>query len=131
MEKPQTARSYRSNIIDDNAVISINLKWLGQIAVLLGGLVYGYWRMENRISTLEQELAEADTEIQKLVEKLVPDTDTFPVSKYSSTPLNCIEKLLAIDPKPLPPPPPDFPGLETPGRLAKLGIGIPIPINIS
>lgn len=75
MDKPQTARSYRSNIIDDNAVISINLKWLGQIAVLLGGLVYGYWRMENRISTLEQELAEADMEIQKLVEKHIHEED--------------------------------------------------------
>ena len=55
MEKPQTARSYRSNIIDDNAVISINLKWLGQIAILLGGIVYGYWRMETRIINLEKE----------------------------------------------------------------------------
>ena len=68
-DKPKMARSYRSNIIDDNAVISINLKWLFQITVLIGGIVYGYWTMENRISTLEKELEEADAQIKELVNK--------------------------------------------------------------
>ena len=69
MDKPKTARSYRSNIIDDNAVISINLKWLGQIILLCGGIVYGYYRMETRIKTLETEVAEADATIKELVNK--------------------------------------------------------------
>ena len=46
-EKVKTARSYNSTIIDDNAVISLNLKWLGQLCVLVGMLVYGYWRVES------------------------------------------------------------------------------------
>tara|TARA_B100000424_G_C22933436_1_gene496590 strand:+ start:1165 stop:1482 length:318 start_codon:yes stop_codon:yes gene_type:complete len=75
MDKPKTARSYRSNIIDDNAVISINLKWLGQILILLGGIVYGYWRMETRIINLEKEVAEADLEIEKLVQKHIHEED--------------------------------------------------------
>ena len=49
----KTARSYRTAVIDDNAVISLNLKWLGQIIILIGGLVYGYYRIETRIGQLE------------------------------------------------------------------------------
>ena len=40
--KPNTARSYRTTILDDNAIVSINLKWLAQGLVLVAGLVYGY-----------------------------------------------------------------------------------------
>ena len=68
-EKPKTARSYRANVLDDNAVISINLKWLGQIFVLLGSLVYAYYRIETRIGTLENELLVANTEIRNLLTK--------------------------------------------------------------
>ena len=35
MDKPQTARSYRATVLDDNAVVSINLKWLAQIGAVL------------------------------------------------------------------------------------------------
>ena len=68
-EKPKTARSYRANVLDDNAVISINLKWLGQIFVLFGRLVYAYYRIETRIGTLENELLVANTEIRNLLAK--------------------------------------------------------------
>lgn len=68
-EKPKTARSYRANVLDDNAVISINLKWLGQIFVLFGSLVYAYYRIETRIGTLENELLVANTEIRNLLTK--------------------------------------------------------------
>ena len=68
-EKPKTARSYRANVLDDNAVISINLKWLGQIFVLFGSLVYAYYRIETRIGTLENELLVANTEIRNLLAK--------------------------------------------------------------
>ena len=68
-EKPKTARSYRANVFDDNAVISINLKWLGQIFVLFGSLVYAYYRIETRIGTLENELLVANTEIRSLLAK--------------------------------------------------------------
>ena len=73
MDKPQTARSYRATVLDDNAVVSINLKWLAQIGALLAMLVYGYWNMVTRISNLEQELAEADTKIEELVEKHIQE----------------------------------------------------------
>ena len=75
MDKPQTARSYRATVLDDNAVVSINLKWLAQIGALLAMLVYGYWNMVTRISNLEQELAEADTKIEELVEKHIEEEE--------------------------------------------------------
>ena len=49
MAKPETARSYKGTVVDDNAIVSINLKWLGQLLVLVGMLVYGYWRIESRL----------------------------------------------------------------------------------
>jgi len=68
-EKPQTARSYKGAVVDDNAVISINLKWLAQGAVLIGGLVYGYYRVESRIQALENQVATADEQIGNLLSK--------------------------------------------------------------
>ena len=47
--KPKTARSYRATVVGDNTVVSINLKWAGQVLVLVAGLVYSYLQVENRI----------------------------------------------------------------------------------
>ena len=68
-EKPDTARSYRATVLDDNAIVSINLKWLGQIAVLIGMLVYGYWQVEMRIRKLEDKVTLADEQIGNLLDK--------------------------------------------------------------
>ena len=67
--KPNTARSYRTTILDDNAIVSINLKWLGQICVLIACLVYGYWQVESRIKALENKVATADEQIENLLSK--------------------------------------------------------------
>ena len=61
--KPDTARSYRTAILDDNAIVSINLKWLGQIAV------YGYWQIETRIAKLEDNVLVANEQIGDLLSK--------------------------------------------------------------
>ena len=68
-DKPKTARSYRGAILDDNAIVSINIKWLGQMLVLVAGLVYGYYRIETRIGDLEQGIGIANDEIAELVSK--------------------------------------------------------------
>ena len=67
--KPDTARSYRTAILDDNAIVSINLKWLGQICVLIGILVYGYWQIETRIKSLEDSIVVANEQIGDLLSK--------------------------------------------------------------
>ena len=71
--KPNTARCYRTSLIDDNAVISLNLKWFGQIIVLIGALVYGYWRIESRITELEQRMGSADDQISDLISRHIAD----------------------------------------------------------
>jgi uncharacterized coiled-coil protein SlyX len=68
-EKPNTARSYRTTILDDNAIVSINLKWLAQGCVLVAILVYGYWQIESRIQSLENQVATADEQIEDLLSK--------------------------------------------------------------
>jgi len=68
-EEIQTARSYKGTVVDDNAVVSINLKWLGQLLVLVSMLVYGYYRVESRLGTLENNLANADKRIGGLLDK--------------------------------------------------------------
>ena len=67
--KPDTARSYRATVLDDNAIVSINLKWLAQGFVLVGALVYGYWQIESRIKALENKVATADEQIGDLLSK--------------------------------------------------------------
>ena len=68
-EKVQTARSYKGTVIDDNAVVSINLKWLGQLCVLVSMFVYGYWRIESRLGNLEEAMVTADIKIGDLLGK--------------------------------------------------------------
>ena len=67
--KPNTARGYRPTILDDNAMVSINLKWLAQGCVLGAILVYGYWQIESRIKALENKVASADEQIENLLSK--------------------------------------------------------------
>tara|TARA_R100000664_G_scaffold26866_1_gene37221 strand:- start:51 stop:389 length:339 start_codon:yes stop_codon:yes gene_type:complete len=71
--KPKTARSIRGDVIDDNLALNINIKWLGQLLVLVGGLFYGAWRIENRITVLEQRMAEANEQISELVSKHISE----------------------------------------------------------
>jgi len=65
----KTARSYRGTVVDDNAIVSINLKWLGQLLVLVGILVYGYWRIESRLGSLEEAMVANDIKIGSLLNK--------------------------------------------------------------
>ena len=71
--KPETARSYRGTVVDDNAIVSINLKWLGQLFVLVGMLVYGYWRGESRLNELEDKMLDANEQIGGLLDKHIVD----------------------------------------------------------
>jgi len=57
------------SVVDDNAIVSINLKWLGQLLVLVAMLVYGYWRIESRLGSLEEAMVTADVKIGDLLGK--------------------------------------------------------------
>ena len=73
--KPKTARSYRGTILNDNAIVSINLKWAFQVLALVAGLVYSYLQIENRIGELERRVELADTNIEDLVSKHIEEED--------------------------------------------------------
>ena len=68
-DKPKMARSYRGAVVDDNAIISINIKWLLQSAVVIAGLVYSYYSVIQRITELERGMLDANRTITELVEK--------------------------------------------------------------
>jgi len=42
---------------------------LGQIILLIAGIVYGYWRIESRLVALEDKVVVADEQIRDLVDK--------------------------------------------------------------
>lgn len=73
--KPNTARSYRGSLVDDNMVLSINIKWIGQICFLVGSLLFGYWNIVNRLDKLESRMGESDAKIKELVNKHIEDEE--------------------------------------------------------
>ena len=64
-EKPKTARSYRGTILDDNAIISINLRWLFQAALIVAGLVYSYLEIKESAATNERRITELEEKISR------------------------------------------------------------------
>ena len=68
-EKPKTARSYRTNVIDDNLVLSFNFKFLVNILLIGGTILYGWFSLQERIKTLEDNLINANTDIRNLLAK--------------------------------------------------------------
>ena len=58
------ARSYKGQIIGDNMSLHINIKWLIQLFVFAGMLVYGWYQLESRIQELERNMVLALEEIE-------------------------------------------------------------------
>ena len=75
IDKPKTARSYRGTVVDDNADIRINIKWLIQMCVVIAGLVYSYYQVILRIDNLERRVSEADATITELVNKHIAEEE--------------------------------------------------------
>ena len=63
-DKKDGARSYRGSVIGDSMNLTINIKWLLQLFVLAGMLVYGWWQLEKRIQDLERNMDIALIEIE-------------------------------------------------------------------
>ena len=58
------ARSYKGQILGDSMAITINFKWLLQIIVATGMLVYAFWTFESRIQALERNMELALEEME-------------------------------------------------------------------
>lgn len=65
-EKPKTARSYRGALVSDNAIVSINLKWLGQMLILVAGLVYSYTEITQSIADNERRVIDLEERVDEL-----------------------------------------------------------------
>ena len=64
--KPKTARSYRGALVSDNAIISINIKWLGQMLILVAGLVYSYTEITQSIADNERRVLDLEKRVDEL-----------------------------------------------------------------
>ena len=64
MSKTDGARSYKGQIIGDSMSVTINFKWLLQLIVAVGMIVYGWWQLESRIQGLERNMVLALDEIE-------------------------------------------------------------------
>ena len=69
MSENNGARSYKSEVVGDSMAITINFKWLMQLCVLTGLIVYGYWQIESRIRSLEDKVLAANDNIGSLLDK--------------------------------------------------------------
>ena len=57
------ARSYKTQVIGDSMAVTINFKWLLQLIIAVGMVVYGWWQLEGRIQELERNMTIALEEI--------------------------------------------------------------------
>ena len=65
----QTARSYKAGIVDDNFSIHLNIKWLIQLLILTGSLVYTYVSIETQLGNTARELELLSQRVIKLEAK--------------------------------------------------------------
>jgi len=63
MTENKGARSYKTQVIGDSMAVTINFKWLLQLIIAVGMVVYGWWQLESRIQELERNMSIALEEI--------------------------------------------------------------------
>ena len=63
MANKDGARSYKTQVIGDSMSVTINFKWLIQLVVVVSMAVYGFWKLEDRIGQLEDNLESAMTQL--------------------------------------------------------------------
>ena len=64
MPEKDGARSYKGQIIGDSMSVTINFKWLLQLIVFVGMIVYGWWQLESRIQELERNMVLALEQVE-------------------------------------------------------------------
>ena len=69
MSNENLARSYKVNRIDDNFSVHLNIKWLIQLLMLTGTLVYAYVSIETQLTNITRELELLSERVIKLEAK--------------------------------------------------------------
>ena len=75
MSENTGARSYKGEVIGDSMAITINFKWLLQICVLVGAIVYGFWQIEARITRLEDSVVTQNEQIEYFLNSTIKKKD--------------------------------------------------------
>lgn len=89
---PQTARSYKAGIVDDNLSLHINAKWLLQGIILIAGLVYTYNEITQSITDNDRRIGELEQRVADL--KSIHDAEMKEIEAW-------YKKSLEIDLNPL------------------------------
>ena len=94
-DEPKGARSYKSEVIGDSMALTINFKWLIQLIVAVGMVVYGWWQLEARIQALERSMVLAmeeielhDKERQAAEEQHIQDMESLLKTELNINPLS-------------------------------------------
>ena len=94
-DEPKGARSYKSEVIGDSMALTINFKWLIQLIVAVGMVVYGWWQLEARIQALERNMVLAieeielhDQERQAAEEQHIQDMESLLKTELNINPLS-------------------------------------------
>ena len=94
-DEPKGARSYKSEVIGDSMSLTINFKWLIQLIVAVGMVVYGWWQLEARIQALERSMVLAmeeielhDQERQAAEEQHIQDMESLLKTELNINPLS-------------------------------------------
>ena len=94
-DEKKGARSYKSEVIGDSMALTINFKWLIQLIVAVGMIVYGWWQLEARIQALERNMVLAieeielhDQERQAAEEQHIQDMESLLKTELNINPLS-------------------------------------------
>ena len=88
MSNDNLARSYKVNRIDDNFSVHLNIKWLIQLLVLTGTLVYTYVSIETKLTNIGRELELLSERVTKLEAKHEAEMEEIQKWYKSSLELN-------------------------------------------
>ena len=69
MPNKDGARSYKTQVIGDSMSVTINFKWLIQLIVVVSMAVYGFWKLEDRIGQLENNVNSAMDQLMIIEEE--------------------------------------------------------------
>lgn len=65
----KTYKSFHGNILGDNAILHVNLRFLLNAFLVFGSIIYSFYSVMSRLESVERELESAHTEIKGLMDK--------------------------------------------------------------
>jgi hypothetical protein len=71
MSEIKTARSVTGGIVDDNAFISLNVRYLARLCIFAGILGWSGYELLDRLETVERKLDEQNEQIGELLDKQI------------------------------------------------------------